>query len=66
MYIDGLSFPVYEYFQILCIAAIKQVNELMFLTQEPTFVIFMVVTQEPTISKISFYLCISHHRMIYC
>ena len=47
----------------------------MLLTQEPTFV--MVVTQEPTTNiyiykrgkkkrKISCYLCISHHGMIYC
>ena len=28
-------------------------NEQMLLTQEPTFVILMVVTQEPTIRKIA-------------
>ena len=30
-----------------------KLKERMFLTQEPTFVILMVVTQEPTIRKIS-------------
>ena len=40
-------------FKILCIATKIQVNQQMLLTQEPTFVILMVVTQEPTIRKIN-------------
>ena len=38
-------------FNIICIAAKIQVNERMLLTQKPKFVIFMVVTQEPTMIK---------------
>ena len=39
-------------FKILCVVAKIQVNERVLLAQEPTFVIFLVVTQEPTIRKI--------------
>ena len=38
----------------------------MLLTQEPTFVIFMVVTQEPTMIKNYCHSCISNHGMNYC
>ena len=38
----------------------------MLLTQEPTFVILMVVTKEPTIRKIAATHAFQNHGMIYC
>ena len=38
----------------------------MLLTQEPTFVTLMVVTQEPTMRKIIATHAFQNHGMIYC
>ena len=38
----------------------------MLLPQEPTFVIFMVVTQEPTIRNIASTHAFQNHGMMYC
>ena len=43
-----------------------KLNEQMLLTQEPKFVIFMVVTQEKNHDKNCYHSCISNHGMIYC
>jgi len=48
MHIDSLWFLVSIY---IIIAAREQEVKWMLLTQEPTFFVFMVVTQEPTIRK---------------
>ena len=49
IHIDSLSFPVSVWLNY--IAARKQIMKWMLLTQETTFFVFMVVTQEPTLRK---------------
>ena len=58
----GLSCAHYDFQWVFTLLLKKreQKTKWMFLTQEPTFFVFMVVTQEPTIRNVSCYSCLSH------